>query len=128
MSELISGKEAKLAWANGNSVQIRPKTPSETWEDLNSKHSLDIFDQVISYEFRLKPRTIMIGGVEVPAPFEPKEGDYFYVICPTSFTGYTEVFAENQKNLECFAMFGAWRTKSEIKNVVAALRKLFKGE
>ena len=128
MSELISGKEAKLAWANGNSVQIRPKTLSETWEDLSSKHSLDIFDQVISYEFRLKPRTIMIGDVEVPAPFEPKEGDYFYVICPTSFTGYMEVFAENQKNLECFAMFGAWRTEVEIKQVVAALRKLFKGE
>ena len=67
------------------------------------------------------------GDVQVPAPFEPKEGDYFYVICPTSFTGYTEVFAENQKNLECFAMFGAWRTEAEIKQVVAALRKLFKG-
>lgn len=65
MSELISGKEAKMAWADGHIVQIRPKTPSETWEDLSSKHSLDIFDQVISYEFRLKPRTINLNGVEV---------------------------------------------------------------
>lgn len=39
----------------------------------------------------------LANGIEIPAPFEPKEGDYFYVICPTSFTGYTEVFAENQK-------------------------------
>ena len=67
------------------------------------------------------------GDVEVPAPFEPKEGDYFYVICPTSFTGYTEVFVENQQNLECFSKFGAWRTEDEIKQVVAALRQVFGG-
>ena len=79
------------------------------------------------YEFRLKPRTITINGIEVPAPFEPKDGDYFYVICPTSFTGYTDVFAENQENLKCFSKFGAWRTEEEIKQVVAALRQVFGG-
>lgn len=67
----------------------------------------------------------LANGIEIPAPFEPKEGDYFYVICPTSFTGYTEVFAENQKNLECFTKFGAWRSEKEIKQVVEVLRKVF---
>ena len=71
--------------------------------------------------------TALADGIEIPAPFEPKEGDYFYVICPTSFTGYTEVFAENQKNLECFTKFGAWRSEKEIKQVVAALRQVFGG-
>ena len=69
----------------------------------------------------------LANGIEIPAPFEPKVGDYFYVICPTSFTGYTEVFVENQKNLECFSKFGAWRTEEEIKQVVAALRQIFGG-
>lgn len=66
----------------------------------------------------------LADGIEIPAPFEPKEGDYFYVICPTSLTGYTEVFAENQKNLECFTKFGAWRSEKEIMQVVAALRQV----
>ena len=123
MSELISGKEAKLAWANGEELEFYSEE-LDKWFGLNDEPFMsDVFD---IRKFRLKPRTIMIGDVEVPAPFEPKDGDYFYVICPTS-TGYTEVFAENQKNLECFAMFGAWRTEAEIKQVVAALRKLFKG-
>ena len=127
MSELISGKEAKLAWANGNSVQIRPKTPSETWEDLSSKHSLDIFDQVISYEFRLKPRIIMIGDVEVPAPFDPKEGEKYFFLSSNGY-GYDGTnFSDDDLDKE-YLMFGAWRTESEIKQVVAALRKLFKGE
>ena len=125
MSELISGKEAKLAWANGEELEFYSEE-LDKWFGLNDEPFMsDVFD---IRKVRLKPRTIMIRDVEVPAPFEPKDGDYFYVICPTSFTGYTEVFAENQKNLECFTKFGAWRTEEEIRQVVAALRKLFKGE
>ena len=125
MSELISGKEVKLAWANGEELEFYSEE-LDKWFGLNDEPFMsDVFD---IRKVRLKPRTIMIGDVEVPAPFEPKEGDYFYVIFPTSFTGYTEVFAENQKNLECFTKFGAWRTEEQIRQVVAALRKLFKGE
>ena len=123
MSELISGKEAKLAWANGEELEFYSEE-LDKWFGLNDEPFMsDVFD---IRKVRLKPRTIMIGDVEVPAPFEPKDGDYFYVICPTSFTGYTEVFVENQKNLECFTKFGAWRTEEQIRQVVAALRKLFK--
>lgn len=123
---LISWADAKLAWAKGEDVQISHKhaTLKKEWHDLYGTLMLSAFDSDI-YEFRLKPRTIKLE-LEIPAPFEPKEGDYFYVICPTSFTGYTEVFAENQKNLECFSMFGAWRTEEEIKQVVAALRGALK--
>lgn len=127
MSELISGKEAKLAWANGEELQIANTIVGEDFYDMDdSSTTLNIFD-LDFYKFRLKPKTITLNGIEVPAPFEPKEGDYFYVICPTSFTGYTDVFAENQENLKCFSKFGSWRTEDEIKQVVSALRSIFKG-
>ena len=112
---LISGADAKLAWAKGEDVQARPKTPSETWEDLSGKHSLDIFEQVISYEFRLKPRTIKLS-LEIPAPFEPSECEEFYVLSSVQPTGYIRT------NLKHHALLGAWRTEEEIKQVVAALR------
>ena len=119
---LISGADAKLAWANGNCVQIRPKTPSETWKDLSGKHSPDIFDQVISYDFRLKPRTVKLE-IEVPAPFEPKYGDKFFYIAHTN-TGFDSSICESTNIDECLAQFGAWRTEVDIKIVVEQLRKL----
>ena len=123
MSELISGKDALIALANGQQLELKPKI-AKKWLIEIKDIPISVFDSDF-YEFRLKPRTITINGIEVPAPFEPNIGDYFYVICPTSFTGYTEVFAENQKNLECFSMLGAWRTEEEIEQVVAALRSIF---
>lgn len=136
MSELISGKDALIALANGEDVQKRSTGwAGGLWLDITEKEpfNLSCFFSGINrhgekIEFRLKPKTITLNGIEVPAPFDPKEGDYFYVICPTSFTGYTDVFAENQENLKCFSKFGAWRTESEIKQVVSALRSIFKGE
>lgn len=62
MSELISGKEAKLAWANGEKLQWRDGNFTK-WMDLDDEFRLGIFNDV---EFRLKPRTIKINGVEVP--------------------------------------------------------------
>lgn len=76
MSELISDKEAKLAWAEGVTVQVA--TGPDRFRTLVSSDDLGIFDR--GNYFRLKPRTITINGIEVPAPFEPKEGDdYFYM-------------------------------------------------
>ena len=127
-SKLISGKEAKLAWANGQDVQIKPKALSETWEDLSGRHFLDIFEQVISYEFRLKPRTITINGIEVPAPFKPKVGEGYFYLNAKYKDGYSKTMREplcnqDNKNIEN----GAWRTEEEIKQVVAALRQIFGG-
>ena len=119
---LISGADAKLAWAKGEDVQLRPKTPSETWEDLSGKHSLDIFEQVISYDFRLKPKTIKLE-LEIPAPFELKEGEKAYRLAPAIPCGYTEFYFEED---EYEHQFGAWRTELEIKQVVAALRGAIK--
>ena len=124
MTNLISGKEAKLAWAKGENVQARPKTPSETWEDLSGRHSLDIFEQVISYEFRLKPRTITLNGIEVPAPFEPNHGDEIWFLNPDYGCGYAD---GDYDPAESVIQFGVWRTEDEVKQVVAALRQIFGG-
>ena len=71
--------------------------------------------------FRLKPRTISLNGIEVPAPFEPKDGDEAWFVSDDHGCGYAYV--------ECseFTKFilGAWRTEEEIKQVVEALRSVF---
>ena len=80
MSELISGKEALIALANGEDVEYTNScTPS--WHNLSlSGISInEILDPKFN-KFRLKPRTISINGIEVPAPFEPKEDCQVWII------------------------------------------------
>ena len=124
MSELISGKEALIALANGERLQYR--FPDSIWMDftnnLNSGgSSLKVVDLLNDYAaFRLKPRTITLNGVEIPAPFEPKDEDTGYivdlVISPVTW---------NESDPETHRI-GAWRSEDEIKQVVAALREVFK--
>lgn len=120
MSELISGKEAKLAWANGEDVEFKPKPSVYSWGLICDKNTLGIFDDD-ELIFRLKPRTISINGIEVPAPFEPKPGELYYHPCGYRECGYW--FNTN----DGFDYLGAWRTEEEIKQVVAALRQVFGG-
>lgn len=130
MSELISGKEAKLAWANGEDIELCYKQHKEenTWFLLLSTDPLSTFDRD-DFLFRLKPRTITINNIEVPAPFEPKNGEDFYYLDCTSdnYGGWAKT---SWRNVESDAfknntVFGAWRTEEEIKQVVAALKKIF---
>ena len=118
MSKLISGKEALIALANGEEVET---CLGGEW--LNSDHvkALQVECIIENYfNFRLKPRTITINGIEVPAPFEPKDGEAFYYITSSQDEGYFH------NTNERFHQFGAWRTEEEIKQVVAALRSVFK--
>ena len=120
MSNLISGKEAKLAWANNKEVEYMPLNK---WNLLGGSTPLSIFDRD-DVKFRLKPRTITINGIEVPAPFEPKEGEKFYYVdvrCGSGFNSIT--YRHDYKE---YIQFGAWRTEEEIKQVVEALRSIFK--
>ena len=123
MSELISGKEAKLAWANGENVEFYSED-LDKWFSLNDDVFLsDVFD---ARKLRLKPRTIALNGIEVPAPFDPKYGDEVYFIDCETTKGYSgDAIGEGCK--ERWIQFGAWRTEEEIKQVVAALRSVFKG-
>ena len=120
MSELISGKEAKLAWANGKKLQIANKIVGEDFYDIDDRNTtLNIFD-LDFYQFRLKPRTITINGIEVPAPFEPKEYEDCYMLTGLYEHGYARTSWKYSKSVP------AWRTKDEIKQVVSALRSVFK--
>ncbi len=127
MSELISGKDALLALVNGEEVQ---GTVGCEWVDISIDQNLSIKSFATGKNdfggavfFRLKPRTITINGIEVPAPFEPKDGDKTYYLNDGMTNGYRD-----SEHLEHFEYhFGAWRTEEEIKQVVAALRQVFGG-
>ena len=65
MSELISGKEALIAICDGIDVEHRMVGVSEFGDNPKTKHLL--LDNFLNgnFEFRLKPRTITINGVEL---------------------------------------------------------------
>ena len=127
MSELISGKEALIALANGEEVQYISAGMSDSgfWSDSEKTKNFTIHDFYSgSWAFRLKPRTILINGIEVPETFEPKDGDEFWILFESHYSpcGYKLVLPDSQYSELCY---GAWRTEDEIKQVVAALRKIF---
>ncbi len=125
--KLISGKEALIALANGEDVQLKVNGDQDwkTAENCVVGHFLQD-----SFEFRLAPRTITINGIEVPAPFEPKQSDWdelaIYFLQPQATQGWEcELWCEYFDT--DLIQFGAWRTEEEIKQVVAALRTVFGG-
>lgn len=125
--KLISGKEALIALANGEKVEY--KEVSGTWRDA----SLLTVNTILNFDdgcllFRLKSRTITINGIEVPAPFKPKEGNECFILDVESEDGfYRFVYGENSGFHKKLIQLGAWRTEEEIKRVVAALRQVFGG-
>ena len=120
MSKLISGKEALIALANGEEVECKNDVTGMDWSDATGLLVRSFFDPTHMWGFRLKPRTITINGIEVPAPFEPKEGVDGHIIdlivSPVIWDG---------SDPEPYRI-GAWRTEEEIKQVVSALRSVFK--
>ena len=128
MSNLISGKEALIALANDEDVEF--KDGMEKWENIKHHMNLDLSMFLTAPEwmkFRLKPRTITINNIEVPAPFEPKEGDKFYNLQPCNKSGWSGGVWSGDVFDKTYSQFGVWRTESEIKQVVAALRNVFGG-
>ena len=123
MSELISGKEAKLAWANGKKLQIANTIVGEDFYDMDdSNTTLNIFD-LDFYQFRLKPRTITINGIEVPCnKSEHDKDDVVWVINTACENWYDWIYGS-----DCDSNTLYWETEEEIKQVVCALRSVFKG-
>lgn len=125
MSELISGKEALIALANDQDVEYTDT--SNTFKSLGWSNAFGLETNLFfsdRFRFRLKPRAITINGIEVPAPFEPKEGDLYWHISPEYERGYAESM-HSDGNVDTWQQFGAWRTENEVKQVVEALRKIF---
>lgn len=84
-------KEALIAHLQGEKVEA--KGLDGVWRSMRDATSelpmavIYLQDSAFSKcEFRLAPRTIMVNGVEVPAPesVAPKEGCFVYVADPTS--------------------------------------------
>ena len=124
MCNLISGKEAFDAAFNGVSAQWRWANKYEDWRELKAETAFSINELKGDVcEFRLKPHTITINGIEVPAPFEPKCMEDFYVIDGTHSQGWIN---GNPVNPSLSIGNPKWRTEDEIKQVVAALREVFK--
>ena len=121
MTNLISGKEALIALANGEEVEWRH--PERDWFKAPqcNMRTQDFFSGI--YQFRLKPRTITINDIEVPAPFEPKVGEKYWFIADYVSSGYSDT----QEGTGINSSIGKWRTEDEIKRVVAALRQVFGG-
>ena len=116
MSELISGKEALIALANDQEVEYFDEKLGE-WVYMDITHHF-------KRDFRLKPRTITINNIEVPAPFEPKHGEIFWHIDVREICSYN--YKQEWSDSDEYLQLGAWRTEEEIKQVVAALRSVFK--
>ena len=127
MSELISGKEALIALANGQEVEF--KDVMDKWENIKHHMNLDLSMFLTSpdwMKFRLKPRTITINGIEVPSPQTdiPKEGDDVFTLDFTNNCGgFTSWKCQHSINTFSYEW---WRSEDEIKQVVAALRQAFK--
>ena len=114
---LISGADALRALADGKDVE---NWNGSVWLDVDKTWQVGAF--MADRKFRLKPRTITLN-IEIPAPFEPKEGEEFFILAPLSVTGYTKLQGiTTQALLDEYVKLGAWRTEEEIKQVVAALR------
>lgn len=124
--KLISGKEALIALANGEKVEWCNSMSSWYPLAINTAKICYFLELGHGWLFRLAPRTITINGIEVPAPFEPKDGDKYYYIDSNRKICYDwdNYDCETDENR---AAFGAWRTEEEIEQVVAALRQVFGG-
>ena len=120
MNNLINGKEVLIALANGEEVEF--KCCGMSWTNLDAKQQpLEILiDKNVS--FRLKSKTIMLNGIEVPKPFVPKVGETYWFIADYTSCGYSNT----QEGTGINSGIGKWKSEEEVKQVVAALRSVFK--
>ena len=120
MSKLISGKEALIALANGEKVLIR----SHHWDnfdELTQDFSLNVFF-MDEYEFKLKPRTITLNGIEFPCNKSKYDKDgVVWVVSTACENWYDWIYGS-----DCDSNTLYWETEEEIKQVVEALRSNFK--
>ena len=124
MSELISGKEALIALANGEEVQLQV-LGDMNWHDSTQWTVGELL--CFKGKFRLKPRTTTINGIEVPVcGSNYQEGETIFVLddcCDER--GYIEYSVSGHQYQNSIPKLW-WRNEYEIKQVVAVLRSVFK--
>ncbi|HFD2166908.1 TPA: hypothetical protein ACF2EK_000858 [Acinetobacter baumannii] len=129
---LIDGKAALTAALAGETVQITFEPWEEkSWENFNpleDELSTKIFFTGMSTDvrkvfFRIKPKTILINSVEVPAPFTPKNGDTFFYLSGDSMDGVHKAIWNDERCSNVF--LGVWPSKDQVLKVIAVLKDLF---
>lgn len=120
---LISGRDAWLASFDGEHVQYRVRSSNDEWDGFNPQDWLIEDLKSNAYEFRLKPQTIKLD-LEIPAPFQPKEGEECCYISDESIDGYHTVSYNSERYSGM--IFGLYRP-SDIEKVVALFRSAFGG-
>lgn len=120
---LISGREALERIAEGVVQYKCSKDPvADRWTTITDhfwdQYNLGVFlNKDTTWSFRLKPRTIKLE-IEIPEPFEPKEGEEAWCLDGHTLNGYKKLISD----IFVDPGIGFWRTEEEIKQVVAALR------
>ena len=118
--KLISGKEALIALANGGEVEFFYRN---VWDSIGE---MIVIDHFISdkFKFRLKPRTITINGIEVPAcGVDYKPHTFMFVLNSLEPCEYSKIILDESDEIPPYW----WSTEEETKQVVAALRQVFGG-
>ena len=122
MSELISGKEALIALANGQEIEARHKQTGMGWSNAMTLNLFSFHSSL--FEFRLKPRTITINNIEVPAcGVDYKPHTFMFVLNSLDPCEYSKIILDESDEIPPYW----WSTEEEIKQVVSALRSVFKG-
>ena len=120
MTNLISGKEALIALANGKTVEVKRIHDNE-WQPAQI-FGVSVFTDSEATSFRLKPHTITINGIEVPCnKSKHDKDDVVWVINTACENWYDWIYGS-----DCNSNTLYWETEEEIKQVVAALRQIFR--
>ncbi|HAV2934658.1 TPA: hypothetical protein JIU02_01090 [Acinetobacter baumannii] len=129
---LVDGKAALTAALAGETVQISVEPWEEknwdTFNPLEDDLSTKVFftgmsESVQKVFFRIKPKTILINGVEVPAPFTPKNGDTFFYLSDESMEGFHQSVWDDERWSNM--LFGVWPSKDQVLKVIAVLKDIF---
>jgi len=72
-----------IAWANGEDIQFKNSTVGRFLDYDDRAGFIPCFNDPET-EWRIKPRTIKIGDMEVPEPLReaPEKGSMFYLVTP----------------------------------------------
>ena len=108
----LTRKEILMAFANDEVVQV---SVDGVWQDCNIYRYLDLIN---GREYRIKPKTITINGVECTAPPEEARGTLDHV------TVHVGRIGEHPSELIRFL----FNTEADARQVFDALIKPFQGE
>ena len=130
MTNLISGKEALIALANGEEVEYwceNDPSIQKRWTPIKAlnEYKLSYFlEDKPRFEFRLKPKIITLNGIEVAACGDDyKPHTFMFVLNSLEPCEYSKIILDESDEIPHYW----WKSEDEIKQVVAALRQIFGG-